>query len=592
MRRLRLLPDPESPPPPVVDARPATGAALLRRTLRRHRGRLGAAFALISTWQVCEALVPVAIGLTIDRAVATGDLRNLAIAAVGLCVLFAVLSFSYRFGSQVAWRAMQTETHRIRTEVADHVLAPAGARTGALPGEVLSLATADADVATAVVRQVAQSCAALCGLLVAVVLLLAIDPLLGLVVLVGTPLVLLLSQSLAPRLTRRTAVAQERIARASGLATDVVTGLRPLKGIGGEAVALARYRAASGEAARAGVATARSEGLLYGATAGAAMLFLAVVALLAGLRAVDGHLSVGELVAVVGLAQFLAEPLQMCAATIAALAASRASADRLVTFLATPELELHGERPAGAGTAVRLDDVHAGPLTGLTLEVAPGELVALVVDDPAASRSLLEVLRAETVPVRGAATLGGVPLHALDLAERHRHLLVAGHRVDLFEGTLADNVDPAGALDGARRDAVLAASAADEVAALGPDGLATPVAAHGSSLSGGQQQRVALARALAADPPVLVLDEPTTAVDAVTEQRVAAGLAGLRHPRSRSGTAHPADPARSTLVVTSSPALLDLADRVLHLREGRVAAAGTHADLLATDATYRDAVLR
>lgn len=573
-----LLPPEDQLPPALTSPPPADGKALLRRTLRRHPGRLVVSFVLISVWQVSEALVPVAIGLVIDRAVATGDLAALAVSAVGLVLLFATLSYSYRFGSRVAWVAMQTENHRIRTDVADHVLAPAGARTGALPGEVLSVATADAEVATEAVRHVAQAVAAVVGLVVAVLLLFSIDPVLGVVVAVGTPLVLLVSQSLAPRLGRRTATAQERIARASGLATDLVSGLRPLQGVGGQRAALRRYRSASSDAARAGVATAGSEGLLMGATAGASMVFLAVVTLLAGLRAADGHLSIGELVMVVGLAQFLAEPLQMCAILVAAWAASRASAQRVADLLAAGPLERWGDADAGSDLTLRLDGVETGPLRGLDLEVRTGELVGLVVDDPTTTRAVLELLRAETVPEAGRATLGGIPLDTLALDARHAHLVVVPHRVEVFEGTLAENVDPRGEVAPARRDEVLAASAADDVVRLAPTGLQTQVAAHGTSLSGGQQQRVALARALAADPPVLVLDEPTTAVDAVTEQRIGAGLAGLRRERA-------------TLLLTTSPALLAAADRVVHVVDGRVRATGTHAALL-DDPSYRELVLR
>ncbi|GAB3078163.1 ABC transporter transmembrane domain-containing protein [Nocardioides zeae] len=574
----RLVPDPEVAPPAVDDARPATGGQLLRRTLRRHRGRLTAAFALIATWQVCEATVPVAIGIIIDRAVATGDLVALGWSALGLAALFAVLSYSYRYGARVSGYAMQVENHRMRTEITDHVLSPAGARTGAMPGEVLSLATSDAEVSTLVVHQVAQACAGIAGLTVAVGVLFWTDPLLGVVVAVGTPLVLLGSQAVAPLLSRRTAATQERIARASGLAADLVSGLRPLQGVGAQGTALRRYRAASREAAGAGVASARAEGLMLGVTAGASMLFLAVVALLAGLRAVNGDLTVGELIAVVGLTQFLAEPLLMCAELVSTLAASRGSAGRIASFLATPPLERHGDRPAPSDAPLVVRDVVAGPLQGLDLVVRPGCLVALVVDDPAAAGTLLALLRAEDVPAAGRVGLGDVDLAELALAERHRTLLVAAHRVDLFEGTLASNVDPAGTLPRARRDEVLGASAADDVVALSPEGLDAHVAAHGSTLSGGQQQRVALARALAADPPVLVLDEPTTAVDAVTEQRIAGGLRALRQ-------------GRATLVLTSSPALLAVADEVVHVVAGRVARTGTHAALL-EHAAYREAVLR
>ncbi|MTD15735.1 ATP-binding cassette domain-containing protein [Nakamurella sp. YIM 132087] len=562
-----------------------TGNDLLRRTLRRHRARLAGACALISVWQVCEALVPVAIGIVIDRVVATGDLPGLGVAVLGMAVLFAVLSFSYRFGARLSWRVLQTETHRIRTEIADLVLSPDGLRTDRKPGEVLSLATGDAELSTYVVRQLAQAFAAICGLVVAVVLLLRIDLVLGLVVAVGTPLVLLTTRWLAPALSRRTAEAQEKIAGVSGLATDLVAGLRPLKGIGAERTAVRRYRAASREAAAAGVSTARSQGLLYGVTGSASLVFLAVVTLLAGLAAVDGRLSIGELIAVIGLAQFLAEPLQQAAGTISALAGSRAAADRLVTFLNCPPLETHGAAglPDRAGPAeLRLDEVVAGPLRGLDLHAAPGEFVAVVADDPAVAGAVLGLLQGAQLPQDGAASLAGIPIGDLASTTLRSQLLVCPHRVDLFEGTLLDNVDPAGDLTAERLEQVLVASAADDVVALQPEGLQAHVAANGVTLSGGQQQRIALARALAADRPVLVLDDPTTAVDAVTEVRIAEGI--VRHR-------HSGPDRRTTVVLTTSPALLARADRVVVVRDGRAVSVGVHADLV-HDADYAGAVLR
>jgi putative ABC transport system ATP-binding protein len=125
-------------------------------------------------------------------------------------------------------------------------------------------------------------------------------------------------------------------------------------------------------------------------------------------------------------------------------------------------------------------------------------------------------------------------------------------------------------------DRALAAAAADQVVEVLPAGLDTQIAEQGSSLSGGQRQRVALARALAADAPVLVLHDPTTAVDSVTEARIAAGIAALRE-------------GRSTLVLTTSPALLAVADRVV-LLDGTRRVEGSHAGLLATEPAYRELV--
>ena len=157
---------------------------------------------------------------------------------------------------------------------------------------------------------------------------------------------------------------------------------------------------------------------------------------------------------------------------------------------------------------------------------------------------------------------------------------VSAHEAELFDGSLGDNVRAAAPQDAAaeRVDAALAAADVADVAAALPGGLDGALGERGRSLSGGQRQRVALARALAADAAVLVLHDPTTAVDAVTEARIAARLRGLRA-------------GRTTIVVTSSPALLAAADRVVLVAAGRASAIGRHADLLRDDPAYRAAVL-
>ncbi len=124
----------------------------------------------------------------------------------------------------------------------------------------------------------------------------------------------------------------------------------------------------------------------------------------------------------------------------------------------------------------------------------------------------------------------------------------------------------------------LRAAGADQVASMLPDGLDSAVTERGRSLSGGQRQRIALARALVRNAPVLVLHDPTTAVDTVTESAIAEGLRQIRA-------------GRTTILLTSSPALLTAADRVLMVHEGRVVADGTHAELMAQQATYQEAVL-
>ncbi|WP_374999869.1 ABC transporter transmembrane domain-containing protein [Aeromicrobium sp. CTD01-1L150] len=558
----------------------ATGGAIIRRAIVRHRRRLLIGYPLIILWQLAETLVPVVIGLVIDQAVDGGSVGDLAWTLAVMVALFAVLSNGYRYGSRFVVRSMETEGHLLRLEISRHVLHPRGVRSDRLTGETLSLATSDARLVPLVMRQLGFALASLTSIVVVAVYVLQVDVTLGLLILLGVPGTVAVIQLLAPLVAARARRQQERTATAAGLAGDLLQGLRPLKGIGGEDVALRRYRAASQDASRATISVARSWGYLSGLTAALSGLLLAAVALVAGREALAGNISLGELVALVGLTQFLAEPIRALGDFSAQFAASRASAGRIAAFLRSPRILRPGrQEPATERPHLHLSGAVRHPLSGLDLEVTPGEIVAVTIDDPAASDTLIGVLSGEQELESGHARLGDVDLAELTIESRRRHLLVVSHHTEVFEGTLRTTVDPLERHDDSALAPVLAASAADEVVGLHPDGLQRSVRAGGASLSGGQRQRLALARALATDAPVLVLQDPTSAVDAVTEQTIAEGLRTVRSSE------------HATVVITSSPAWLQRADRVVVVREGRVVASGTHTELMAGD-DYREAVAR
>jgi putative ABC transport system ATP-binding protein len=549
---------------------PHTGGQLLRRSFRRHRGRLGAATVLLSGHQAAEALVPVLIGVTIDQAVATGDAGRVLLWLGLLAALFTTLTLCWRFGARLAVVAEQRETHQLRVEVVERVLDPRGHRTGLRAGEVMQVATTDAERAMYGLHAVTMAAAAVTALGVAAVALLTIDVPLGLAVLIGVPVLVAALQVLSPLLTRRAAAAQEAAGRTTALATDLVRGVRALRGIGAQDSAAATYRRSSRTALAASVRAATTNGVYQGVTAAASGLFLAGIAGFAGWRAVDGVLTVGELITVVGLAQFVAEPVRLLAVAGQVLANARASAGRVARVLSAPPVLTPGALTGTPDRGISLEEITYRGLTGLTLTVGPRETVGVVGYEERDCDALVELLSGAVPPgeYEGRVTVGGVAAGELDLAAGRSHVLVEPHDVALFEGTLRTNLlaaDPA---------AALRAAAAEDIADLDH-----PVTDRGTTLSGGQRQRVGLARALAAAPPVLVLRDPTTAVDAMTEERIAHGLAELR-----------AD--ASTVLVTASPALLAVADRVVVVDGGRVVAEGTHAELSARDARYREAVLR
>jgi putative ABC transport system ATP-binding protein len=553
-----------------------TGGGLLLRSFRRHRGRLAASTALLCGHQAAETLVPVLIGVTIDQAVSTGDTSRILIWLAVLAVLFIGLTICWRFGARLGVIAQQRETHQLRMEVVARVLDPRGHRTGRRAGEIMQVATSDAEKSMYAMHGIALVPAAVTALAVAAVSLLTIHVPLGLAVLIGVPVLVAAVQVLGPLITRRAAAAQEAAGHTTALATDLVRGVRALRGIGAQDSAADSYRRSSRTTLGASLRAATTNGVYQGTSAAVSGLFLAVVAGFAGWLAVEGTLTIGELITVVGLAQFIAEPVRLLATAGQMLANARASATRVADLLSAPTVLTPGTRTGPLpDRGVTLDAVTYRTLTELSLTVGPGEIVGVVGYEQRDCDALVDLLSGVVPPAdhEGTITVGGVPAAELDLATGRREVLVEHHDVALFEGTLRSNLmvdDPS---------AALRAAAAEDIVAAHPDGLDHPVADRGTTLSGGQRQRIGLARALAAAPPVLVLRDPTTAVDAMTEERIAHGIADLRHDAS-------------TVLITSSPALLAIADRVVVIADGRVVADGTHGTLSEVDERYREAVLR
>ncbi|MGH3872915.1 MAG: ABC transporter ATP-binding protein [Pseudonocardiaceae bacterium] len=560
-----------------------TGAAVLRQAVLSQRRSVAVGSILGISHQAGEAMVPVLIGVIIDRAVATSAVGALIGWIAVLAVVFGVLSYSFRFAARAAERAAEQAAHQIRIQLTSRVLDHrGGAESGRLSGELVNIATEDAKRVGAVNLALPMAFAAVAALLVSAVVLLTVSVPLGLLVLLGTPPLLGLAHLLGKPLQRRTELEQDRAGHASGTATDLVTGLRVLKGIGAEAAAVARYRRTSQDSLQATLRAARARAWHDGTLLGLSGIFIAVVALVGGRLAAQGEISIGGLITAVGLAQFLPGPLSMFAWINGELAQARASATRVAAVLATPAAVTSGTArlPDPVRGRIRLSGVSHAALRQTTIDIAAGELVGVVAADPAVAIALLECLGRDADPSTGSVELDGVALSELDPGDVRAAILVADHDAELFEGSVIDNVTAAVKNSG---DSVvqraLSAAAVDEVARSLPHGLDTVISERGQSLSGGQRQRVALARALATDPPVLLVHDPTTAVDAVTEARIAAQIRQLRH-------------GRTTILVTTSPALLAVTDRVVVLDGATVTAEGKHADLVHDNDSYRATVLR
>ncbi|WP_318206531.1 ABC transporter ATP-binding protein [Streptomyces sp. SJL17-1] len=451
-------------------------------------------------------------------------------------------------------------------------------------GEVVSVSTGDVEKIGWFVEAMSRFAAAAVSLVIVCVALVVYQPALGIVVALGVPVLALAVLPLLPRATRRADIQREKAGKATELASDTVAGLRVLRGIGGEELFLGRYRAASQEVRRAAVHSARMWALIAAIQVVLPGILLIVVVAYGTRLALDGRITVGELVTVYGAVALTHHPMRNFEEIAMAYSFSRPSAKRAARVLSlTRTTTTTGETGEERKATGDLYD----PLTGL---LAPaGRFTAVVCGDPDVAGRLADRLGghpAEPDADHTSVLLGGIPLDELPLESARTAVLVQDKDPVLLSGTLRDLLDVPSSGAVRAEDALAAAQCGDVLDALaqasvGTDGdpMRTRITERGRSLSGGQRQRLALARSLATDPEVLVLDEPTSAVDSHTESRVAEGIARLRE----GGT---------TVVLASSPLLLDRADRVVLVHEGQAVAVGTHRELLAAEPRYRAVVTR
>jgi ABC-type multidrug transport system fused ATPase/permease subunit len=572
---------------PAADADlPWTGGRVLRyAVLARGRGRLLAlGTAGLMSHQICEALVPVVIGLTIDNAVLTGDTAALVRWLAALAVLFVVLTFSWRIGARRLIRVVSYGSHDLRLLATQRVLDPQRPPRRRPAGEVLSITSSDADRVAEFTWVIAQTAAVCAGLATATAALLAMSVPLGLAVLITAPAVLLAMHVLARPLEHRSDTEQDQAARAGALAADLVQGVRVLKGIGAEGAAADRYRTVSRASMTSALRAARAKAGYDGLGEVLSDIVLAAVALAAGALALNGHLQIGELVTVVGLAQFVRGPMTALGRVGVTIAQKVASARRVAALLNRSTEPVGHRSSTPAPPPVRAPAAVGGPPSALliggpgdgapAISVRSGEIVGMLDSDPAHTERLLAALTAGVPTEPGEITVLGKDLAEMTATEVRRLIFVADRDAVLFSGTLAENLH-AGCTPGVVDEQAVRSAAADDVLTHLAQGLSTVLVEQGRNLSGGQRQRILLARALHRDQPILVLHEPTTAVDSVTQARIGAAL--RRHPRT------------AILLITSSPALLAACDRVV---SGGAAGwtTGTHAELLATDSRYREAV--
>ncbi|MEH1012214.1 ABC transporter ATP-binding protein [Micromonospora sp. CPCC 206060] len=566
---MRPLPIPETGTP---DHRSAT--RFLFWLAARVRGPLAAGVVFGVVWMVAQALMPAAIGLAVDAGLTARDpdaLLTWGLVLLTLGVVQAVAGVLRHRCAVFNWLASAYRTIQLTVDQANRLGAALPRRVAV--GEVVSIGTADIGHIGGAIDIVPRAIGAVVAIVTVTVILLDASVPLGLVVLVGVPVLTAVVGLLIRPLHRQQEAYRDSEGKLTTRAGDIVSGLRVLRGVGGEPVLSARYRTESQALRADGVRVARVESLLEAAQILLPGMFVVLVTWLGARFALRGEISVGQLVAFYGYTAFLVTPLRTLTEAIDKFTKGHVAARRVARLLGMAPDLADPPRPVplpdGPGELVDPDS---------QLVLRPGRFTALAAAAPQDASAIADRL-GRYADSAAPVTLHGVPLRDVALSTVRERILVVDNDARLFTGPLYAELDPHDRGDRAAVQAALVTAGATDIVEALPDGLNSTVAERGREFSGGQQQRLRLARALVADPEVLVLVEPTSAVDAHTEARIAAHLAAARA-------------GRTTLVCTTSPLLLGRADHVIFVADGRVVAEGSHTELLDAEPRYAATVSR
>ncbi|MFB6721978.1 ABC transporter ATP-binding protein [Kribbella sp. NPDC056345] len=530
----------------------------------------GMSFGIL--WMASQAFIPAVLGKAIDQGVAAKDWDKLlqwtaVLAAIGVLQALAGI-MRHRFAVtnwlMAAYRTVQVITRKsadLGATLPKHLAT----------GEVVSVGASDLASIGTVMEVAARFAGAIVAFAVVATILLSTSTTLGLVVLIGVPVMLFCLGPMLRPLHRRQSAQREAVGELNSLGSDIVAGLRVLRGIGGEDSFSQRYRRESQQVRQAGVRVARIQSVLDAAQVLLPGTFVVLVVGIGAHFALRGDLSAGSLVAFYGYATFLVLPLRTVTEFVNQLMRGLVAGARVIRVISLrPEIT----DPTDAVRLPERGDL-VDPVSGV--RARDGLLTAIVAAEPDVYAVLAD--RLGRYDEGSEVRFGGVTLASATRADVRQRILVSDAGSQLFTGILRTELDPTGRRTEEELLAAIRTASAEDVLVALADGLDSEVEEKGRSFSGGQRQRLVLVRALLADPAVLVLVEPTSAVDAHTEARIADRL---REHRA----------GRSTVVLTASPLLLDRVDEVIFVAAGRVVAAGKHRDLLAREPQYRRTVTR
>ena len=597
---------PQGPAAPL----PAANGPFLWALVRGVWPVLLLAVVLTTVNYVTSALIPWAMGNLLDAGLDLGFGRHLLVPSLVFVAMVALMAITNGINQMTEIGLWMGSAMGAARNVGHRVARSGRAVKKEMPaGDVVTVLMTDADYVGGAFAWFPEIVAAIVSTAVVAVIMLRVSVPLGLLVLIGLPIVIALMTLLIKPLQAKQAVAREEQGKLTTISTDAVAGLRVLRGIGGEDVYNANYVTQSARVRDAGIRVASSSAMLSMLRSSAPLVFTALVVGYGALLTFDGRITVGQLVAFFGYTSFLRNPISVASNSIQQYTRAWVGVKKMTRVLGIEPLVDDSHVPGDPGRADRADEGGHPDWPEATLfdhrsgvAIHPHRMTALVSQDPdvtaAIARRLGRVEDTEDPTLEVDAD--GTDLREVPVDEVRRAVFLSEAEAQLFAGSLREEVEGPdaaprrargvtelihrevieastrregilfrpehGADDPQVRRALHVADAHDVVSSL-QGGLDGELAEKGRNLSGGQRQRVALARAVHSEAPVLVLVEPTSAVDSHTEARIAQRLAQERR-------------GRTTVVVSASTLVLEHCDEVVLVSpEGTEITRGTHDSL-------------
>ncbi|MFH1497866.1 MAG: ABC transporter ATP-binding protein [Verrucomicrobiota bacterium] len=538
-----------------------------------------------------------AVGVIIAGPVARADHRALLWSVAGYALLALVTEGMFHFRQRFAQELGETVVNRLRNEVFACVQRqPMGFFHRTKLGRIIGRMTSDIEALRAGIQDVFFVSIVQAGQMVAAAAMMAwTDRVMFLVVLAMAPILWAINRYFRVRLSHYSRATQESFSRITANLAESVNGIRVTQGFVREDVNAGLFRSLIADHARYNISLARTSAVLVPILELNTQFFISALLMLGGWRTFGGHMEVGDLITFFFLANLFFQPIQVLANQYNHALISMAGAERVFRLIdlkpdwtdAPDAAPLPDPRTAegtasSAGLHVEFRDVgfayvkDTPVLRGVSFEARPGQTVALVGHTGSGKSSILNLVTKFYLPDSGAVLLDGHDVHAVTGRSLHRQMGMVTQQNFLFTGTVLANIRLAkpDATEDDVRAAARALDCLDLLEAL-PNGLHTEVGERGGGLSLGQRQIVCFTRAMLADPRLVILDEATSSIDALTEARLQTALARLLK-------------GRTSLVVAHRLSTIRHADLVLVLDQGEVVERGTHDELLALRGHYAE----